>query len=99
MDWLITIALAAVVTTIIWYVKAPHDKYKLALLSIFYWGTTIMVFIDHLVGSILEKGKFIEIGMSAESWSVGIAMVVTILVIWSVILVLTDPKRVWRKVR
>jgi hypothetical protein len=97
MDWLITITLAAVVSTIIWYVKGPQNMYKLGLLSLFFWGATIMVFIDHLVGSILEKGNFIEIKMSAEAWSVGIAMVATVLAVWSIILVLSDPKGIWRK--
>ena len=27
--WLIITALAAIITTLIWYVKAPDDKYKL----------------------------------------------------------------------
>jgi len=92
MDWLITTTLAAAVSTVLYYMKTPPDRYKLGLLSTFYWGTTIMVFVDHLMGSILEKTNFIEIKMSSEAWTVGIAMVVTVFAIWSVILIITDPK-------
>jgi hypothetical protein len=97
MDWLITTTLASAVATLIWYIKSPDDKYKLGLLSLFYWGLTIMVFIDHLVGAILEKGKFLEIEITSQGWSVGIAMIVTVFAMWSIVLVLTDPKKIWRK--
>jgi hypothetical protein len=29
--------------------NAPEDKYKVGLLSLFYWGATLMWFVDHVM--------------------------------------------------
>ena len=36
------------------------DKYKLGFLSLIFWGTTIMVFVNHLLGFLSEGGEFFE---------------------------------------
>ena len=95
MDWLITTSLAAVVSTLIWYIKSPGDKYKLGLLSLIFWGATVMIFIDHLIGYITERGEFLE--MTAEAGIIGLSLIVTALVIWVIAIVFSDPKKIWRK--
>ena len=58
-------ALAAVVSTIVWYVNAPNDKYKLNILCFIYWGATLMWFVDHVMAYISEGGVFFEFTQDA----------------------------------
>ena len=95
MDWLLITALAGVVSTIIWYIKSPGEKYRLSLLSWLFWGATIMIFVDHLVSYILEKEEILE--MTSEAALLGLTLIITALVIWVIILILTDPKGILRR--
>ncbi len=88
--WLIMTALAAIITTVVWYVKAPEDKYKLGLLSLFYWGATLMWFIDHIMAYLTEGGEFFEI--STDATLLGVAMIVFALIVWLIVLLISDPK-------
>jgi hypothetical protein len=94
--WLILTALAAVITTIIWYVKSPGDKYKLGLLSLMFWGATVMWLVDHIMAFASEGGAFFEI--SADATMLGIAVIVLALMAWAIVLVVSDPKGVLKKV-
>lgn len=64
-----------------------RKELRLGLLSLMLWGTTIMVFIDHLI-SFVEGGPFITFttdGLISSSILLGIAMVVPIFAIWAFI--------------
>lgn len=93
--WLIMTALAAVIATAIWYVKAPEDKYKLGLLSLFFWGATLMWLVDHVMAYITEGGEFFEINLDATL--LGVAVIVFALFVWEIVLVVSDPKGVLKK--
>ncbi|MCF8884640.1 MAG: hypothetical protein QXK95_01135 [Nitrososphaerota archaeon] len=94
--WLIIILFASVFSTALWYSKAEDDKYMLKLLSLLFWGASIMIFIDHLIGYAVEGEEFID--LSAESIILGIVLLVSLLIIWEIILLVKDPKKVvWRK--
>jgi len=84
--------LAAVITTLLWYIKSPENKYKLGFLSLIYWGATIMWFIDHLIGYLIERGEIFEINLDATM--LGIVVIITGLVIWEISLLISDPKKV-----
>lgn len=91
--WLIVLAFAATIATAIWYTQAENDKYLLKYLSLIFWGTTIMVLVDHVVPFIMEGGgEFFEVSTEATVLS-GI-MVVVGLAVWEGILLFKDPKRV-----
>lgn len=94
--WFIMTALAAIITTAIWYVKAPHDKYKLSLLSLIFWGATLMWFIDHLMAYLMEGGEFLEVNLDATL--LGISVIIIALLIWEIVLLVSDPKGVFKKV-
>jgi hypothetical protein len=94
--WLILTALAALITTAIWYVKAPDDKYKLGLLSLCFWGATIMWLVDHIIAYATEGGAFFEVNLDATL--LGISVIVFALFVWEIVLVVSDPKGVVRKV-
>jgi hypothetical protein len=94
--WLIMTALAAVIATAIWYIKAPEDKYKLGLLSLFFWGATLMWLVDHVIAYVTEGGEFFEINLDATL--LGVAVIVFALFVWETVLLVSDPKGVLKKV-
>ena len=90
--WLLLTALAALVTSALWYVTAPTDKYKLGFLSLIYWGATVMWLVDHVMAYVQEGGPFFEI--TAEATGVGLSVLVLGLAIWLARLLASDPKRI-----
>lgn len=94
--WLILTALAAIVTTVIWYVNAPQDKYKVGLLSLAFWGATLMWLVDHIMAYLSEGGEFFE--LSPDATMLGVSVILFALVVWLLILLVSDPKGVLRKV-
>ncbi|MCF7878501.1 MAG: hypothetical protein K9L95_03430 [Candidatus Omnitrophica bacterium] len=93
--YLIITILAAIVATIIWYVKAPQDEYKLSLLSLILWGAALMWFIDHLVAYLREGGQFLEISLDAAL--LGLFVVIFALLVWEIVLLVSDPKKVFKR--
>lgn len=89
-------ALAAIVATIVWYSKAPEDKYKLNVLCFIYWGATLMWFIDHVMAYLMEGGEFFEITLDATL--LGITVVICGLLAWMIMLLIRDPKGVFKKI-
>lgn len=94
--YLIITALAAIITTIIWYVKSPNDKYKLSTLCFIYWGATLMWFVDNVMAYLSEGGEFFEITLDATL--LGVTVVLLGLLAWLVILLVKYPKGVFKKV-
>lgn len=93
--WLIVLAMASALSTALWYSKAENDVYMLKLLSLILWGASIMVFVDHVMGYLMEGGEFLEI--SAEATVLGFVLLITALVIWEVVLLIKDPRGVFYK--
>jgi len=93
--WLVILALSATMATALWYSKAENDKYMLRFLSLIFWGATIMVFVDHVVGYLMEGGEFFE--MTVEAMLLGIILLIVALVVWEISLLLKDPKGVLYK--
>jgi hypothetical protein len=88
-------ALAAIVATIIWYVNAPNDKYKLNLLCFIFWGATLMWFVDHIMAYLAEGGEFFELTLDATM--LGVNVVLLGLLVWLIVLLVSDPKGVFNK--
>ena len=89
--WLITTLIAAIVVTAIWYVKPKI--YKLDILSLMLWGTSIMILVDHILG--YQGGQFIELetdGLIKSGTLLGIVMLIPILVLWKILLIIARPK-------
>jgi len=94
--WLIITAFAAIVTTVVWYVRAAqNDAYRLGLLSLAFWGATIMWLVDHVMAYLSTGGEFFELGQDATM--LGVSVVLVALVIWLAILLVSDPRGVLRK--
>ena len=79
--WLIIAAIAALTTTYMWLNRPPETD-RLAQLSMVFWGLTLMVFVDHVIGWFLDgaEGDFFDIGVN--EFILSICMIVPILVIW-----------------
>jgi len=93
--WLIILAFAAAIVTPIWYSMAEEDKYLLRLLCLMLWGATIMAFVDRVMGFLMGGGEFLELTLDATV--LGFAMLTVALVIWEIVLLLKDPKKVLYK--
>lgn len=94
--WLLATALAALVTSSLWYVGAPHDKYKLSFLSLIYWGATLMWLVDHVIAYAQEGGPFFAIDAAATG--LGLSVLILGLFIWLVRLLIVDPKGVLKPI-
>ena len=90
--FLIITAIAAIITTIIWYAKSPNDKYRLGTLCLMFWGATLMWIPDHIIAYLTEGGAFFEINLDATL--LGISVVIIGLIAWIILLLIKDPKHV-----
>jgi hypothetical protein len=89
--WLVTTLIAAIAVTAIWYVKPKI--YRLDILSLMLWGTSIMILVDHILG--FDGGEFIQLetdGLITNGTLLGIVMLIPIFVLWEVILITSKPK-------
>ncbi|MDD5093234.1 MAG: hypothetical protein PHV74_02500 [Dehalococcoidia bacterium] len=95
--WLLMTALAALIASILWYVNAPEDKYKFGLLSLLYWGATLMWLVDHVKAYTLDtKADFFE--TDADATALGFCVVLMGLLVWLIVLLVSDPRGVWKRV-
>ena len=93
--FLLITAAAAIVATIVWYVNAPQDKYRLHILCFIFWGATLMWLVDHVMAYLAEGGEFLEI--TPDATLLGVAVVLTGLLAWVLALLIGDPKGVFHK--
>lgn len=96
--WLVALALAAVTSTMLWYFK-DDGRYRLDVLSLILWGSTIMVFVDHAMGYYnevilagLEGGEFVEV--SWQAFMLSILLVCVAIALWELYLIFRKPKKV-----
>ena len=96
---LLTAVFAAIISTIIWYKKAPGSDMQLGTLCLMFWGASIMWFVDAIV-------EYSEIG--AEFFAqdaadmlndlyLGLSVTALGLIIWLIILLIKDPRGVVKK--
>ncbi|CAB1246549.1 conserved membrane protein of unknown function [Ruminococcaceae bacterium BL-6] len=85
--------LAAVVSTIVWYVNAPQNKLKLGTLSLMYWGASLMWTVDGFF-CIAEGEPFLD--LSAGDALLGLLIIICGLAAWLLILLYSDPKKVFQ---
>ena len=89
--WLVTTLIAAIAVTAIWYVKPKI--YRLDILSLMLWGTSIMILVDHILG--FDGGEFIQLetdGLITNGTLLGIVMLIPIFVLWEILLITSKPK-------
>lgn len=78
----------AIFATALWY--ASSRVYRLELLSLMYWGGGIMWLVDHVMAYLAEGGPFFD--ASPGGILLSIWVIIPPLVVWEIVLVLTDPQ-------
>ena len=99
MTLLITV-FAAVLSTAIWYKKAPADDLQIGTLCLTYWGASLMWMVDAVFEYGQLKSEFFTpapADMLNDAF-LGFSVVAFGLVIWIVILLVKDPKGVVKAV-
>lgn len=89
--WLVTTMIAAMIVTAAWYFV--KKDYKLNILSLMLWGTTIMILVDHVLG--YEGGAFLELeteGLITNAILLGILMLIPVFILWVILLIINKPK-------
>lgn len=84
--WLIIASVCALITTFAW-INAPK-KNRYGQLSMAFWALSFMIFVDHVIGWVLEgsEGDFLEIG--TEPFVLSLCMIIPILAVWELFVVL-----------
>lgn len=92
MTLLIT-TLAAVVSTVIWYLHATDDKLHVSLLMFMFWGASIMWFVDAIFEFAELKAEYFTpsgADMLNDTF-LGLSVVTLALVIWGIYILIKDP--------
>ncbi|MGA1822573.1 MAG: hypothetical protein ACMUIG_08595 [Thermoplasmatota archaeon] len=96
--WFITFLTAAVISTLVWYASdRARNTYGIGILNLILWGTTILVFVDHVVGYLSEGGEFFEV--STDAFLLSVVLLSTAFLVWEGILFIKDPKGLLGKAR
>ena len=96
---LLTSVFAAIICTIIWYKTAPKSEMKIGILCWMFWGASLMWLIDAIF-EYAELGAEYFTPAPADMLNdlfLGLSVVALGLIIWLVILLIKDPKKVIRK--
>ncbi len=99
MTLLITV-FAAIISTIVWYQSSNRENMKLGVLSLMFWGASLMWFVDAIFEYAELQEKFFtpEVKDMLNDTFLGFSVVALGLVIWLVVLLAKDPKGVVRSV-
>ncbi|MBR2133250.1 MAG: hypothetical protein IJ851_00905 [Eubacterium sp.] len=98
MTLLLTV-IAAIVATIVWYSNDNRDTYKLGTLSLIYWGASLMWLMDFVFEYAELKAEYFnqEFADILNGSLLGVAVIAIGLIAWLIILLIKDPKGVFKK--
>ena len=95
---LILTTFAAVLCTAVWYSSSAFREMKISVLCWLFWGAAIMWFVD-LAFEYAEEGAAVFSPSVADMINdslLGLSVIALALVIWTVVLLVSDPKGVVR---
>ena len=95
---LLTSVFFLIICTIIWYKNAPKNEMKVGILCWLYWGASLMWLID-AVFEYIELGAEYFTPEPADMLNdlyLGLSVVALGLIVWLIILLIKDPKKVIR---
>ena len=90
---------AAVISTVIWYLKDNRNQMSVGTLALMFWGASLMWLCDAVFEFVELKEEFFH-PAAAEVFNdffLGISVVAVALVIWLVMLLIKDPRGVVRQ--
>ena len=93
---LLTAVFAAVICTAIWYRSAPKSEMKVGLLCWMYWGASLMWLVDAILEYAELHAEYFTPALAdmLNDLYLGLSVVALGLVIWLIVLLVTDPKGV-----
>lgn len=91
---------AAVISTIVWYLCEKRSELRLGMLSLMYWGASLMWLVDAIFEYAELKEAYFTPAFSdmVNDAFLGVSVVALGLVIWIVALLIKDPKGAVRKI-
>lgn len=97
MTLLIT-AIAATVSTILWFTHSQNDKYSLGTLSLIYWGASLMWFIDFVFEYAELKSEYFnqEFADILNDSILGVTVVLIGAVAWLIYNFVKHPEKLFK---
>ncbi len=97
MTLLITL-ISAVISTVVWYTNKSARELKCGMLCYMFWGASLMWLVDAVVEYIeLREEYFQPVAQDMLNDAfLGISVTILALVVWSVYVLIKDPKNVIR---
>lgn len=95
MTLLVTV-FAAIISTVVWYKRAPDNEMKVGVLCWIFWGASLMWLVDAIFEYAELKAEYFNPAPAdmLNDLFLGLSAVALGLVIWLVILLIKDPKGV-----
>ena len=95
---LLTSVFAAIICTIIWYKNAPKNEMKVGVLCWRYWGASLMWLVDAIFEYAELGAKYFtpDPADMLNGLYLGLSVVALGLIVWLIILLIKDPKKVIR---
>jgi len=90
---------AAVICTVIWYRSEQRKELKIGVLCSMFWGASLMWLVDAIFEYAELKAAYFtpDPADMLNDLFLGLSVVALALVIWVVVLLVTDPKGVVKK--
>ena len=91
--------LAAVITTVVRYLCPQRDSMRLGTLSLMYWGASLMWLVDAVTEYLQEGAAYFQQSFSEilNDSLLGLSAVTLGAIAWLAILLVKDPKRVFKQ--
>lgn len=87
---------AALITTAIWYKKQPDNEMRLGVLCWLFWGASLMWLVDAIFEYAELGAEYFAPALKdmANDLFLGLSVVALAMIIWLIVLLITDPKGV-----
>lgn len=91
--------IAAVISTLIWYISKRARALKIVTLLYLYWGASLMWFVDAVFEYIEMRAAYFtpSIPDMINDSFLGLSVIVLGLIIWVIVILVKDPENVFKK--
>ena len=96
---LLLTSMAAVAATVVWYSSEKARDLKIGTLCYLFWGASIMWFVDAIFEYAELRAEYFTPAVEdmINDTFLGFSVIALGLIIWTVVLLIKDPKNVIRK--
>ena len=91
--------IAAVISTLIWYLSERARRLKIVTLLYLYWGASLMWFVDAVFEYIEMRAAYFTPSISdmINDSFLGLSVIVLGLIIWVIVILIKDPENVIKR--